>query len=295
MDFIDYYKILGVEKNASSDDIKKAYRKMARKYHPDINPNDKDAQKKFQQVNEANEVLSDELKRKQYDQSGKDWRRAEEFEKSKQTRNQHNSNSGEYTYSGGASDFSDFFESMFGRPGGATGGGREVKFRGQDFHADLNLSLLDAYLTHKQTLNVNGKEIRITIPAGIENGQIIKIAGHGGAGVNGGPNGDLYITFVIADDPKFRRLGNDLYTSHSLDLYTAMLGGEIMVETLSGTVKVKVRSETQNGEKVKLKGKGFPVYKKEGEFGDLYITYNIKLPTNLTPRQKELIIELSKL
>jgi len=294
MEFIDYYKVLEVDKSASQDAIKKAYRKLARKYHPDVNPNDKAAQKKFQQINEANEVLSDPEKRKKYDQYGKDWQHAEQFEKARQERGQSQSYTGQ-DFSGGFSgmgdDYSDFFSSMFGN---ARAGGK-AKFRGQDYNAELNLTLRDAYKTHQQTLTVNGKNIRITIPAGIENGQVIKIAGHGGPGVNGGPNGDLYITFAIENDPVYRRSGNDLYTAGDIDLYTAVLGGEATLDTLSGKVKIKVKPETQNGDKVKLKGKGFPVYKKEGEFGDLYVTYNVKLPTNLSERQKELFNELSKL
>ena len=294
MEFVDYYKILGLEKSASPKEIKAAYRKLARKYHPDLNQNDKDAKKNFQEINEANEVLSDPEKRKKYDQYGKDWKHAEEFEKQKQYQEQ-SSNSRGSRYSGEPSggDFSDFFESMFG---GASGGGRgrQVKYRGEDFNAELHLELTDALKTQKQTLTVNGAKIRITIPAGIENGQTIKIAGHGGPGMNGGPNGDLYITFTIANHSNIKRLGNDLYTIVNLDLYTAVLGGEITMDTLSGKVKLKVAPETQNGTKVKLKGKGFPVYKKEGEFGDLYVTYVVKIPTNLTEKQKALFTELSK-
>jgi len=232
MDFIDYYQVLGVNKNATEEEIKKAYRKLARKYHPDLNPNDKEANKKFQQINEANEVLSDPEKRKKYDQYGKDWKHAEEFEKAKQSRQQWaGANTGAEGFSGfsGGFDeegFSDFFQSMFG-----SGGRRrasQAKFRGEDYNAELHLSLKDAYKTHQQILKVNDKNIRIKIPAGVENGQIIKLKGHGGPGINGGPNGDLYITFVIADDPNFKRLGNDLYTTVDLDLYTAVLGGEIL-------------------------------------------------------------------
>lgn len=159
----------------------------------------------------------------------------------------------------------------------------------------MSLSLLESYKTHKQTLNVNGKAIRITIPAGIENGQTIKINGHGGSGVNGGPNGDLYITFSITDHNVYKRLGNDLYLSVELDLYLAVLGGDITIDTLNGKVKLKVKPETQSGEKIRLKGKGFPVYKNEGVFGDLYVTYTIKIPTGLTDKQKELFTELSNL
>ncbi|HXL58220.1 MAG TPA: J domain-containing protein [Chitinophagaceae bacterium] len=298
MAFIDYYEILGVNKNATEEEIKKAYRKLARKYHPDLNPNDKEANKKFQQINEANEVLSDSEKRKKYDQYGKDWQHAEEFEKARQSGHRR-STAGAEGFSGfsGAFDdegFSDFFQSMFGSSARTRSRASEVKFRGEDYNAELHLSLRDAYKTHQQTLKVNHKNIRITIPAGVENGQIIKLKGHGGPGINGGPNGDLYIAFVIADDPKFKRLGNDLYATVDLDLYTAVLGGEIMVDTMDGKVKLKVKPETQNGTVTRLKGKGFPIYKKESEFGDLYITYSIKTPTHLTEKQKELFRELQK-
>ena len=295
MAFVDYYQTLGVNKNATADEIKKAYRKLARKFHPDVNPNDTEAHKKFQQINEANEVLSDPEKRKKYDAYGENWQHAEAYENARRQQSQSQSqNWQEYTYSGGQdeSDFSDFFESLFGKKGRSR---REVKFRGQDYNAELHLSLREAYHTHKQTLTVNGKNVRITIPAGIENAQVIKLKGYGGAGVNGGPNGDLYITFVIADDAKFKRVGNDLYTTEEIDLYTAVLGGEVTIETLSGKVKLKINAGTQNGSKIRLKGKGFPVYKKEGEFGDLYITYQVKLPTHLTDEQRKLFEQLSKL
>ncbi|TZF86093.1 J domain-containing protein (plasmid) [Pedobacter sp. BS3] len=300
MDYIDYYKILGIDKNASADDIKKAYRKLARKYHPDLNPDDKEANKKFQQINEANEVLSDPEKRKKYDQYGKDWQHAEQFEQARQQQQrQHRQSSydGGYSYSGGfdEGDFSDFFASMFG--GGRTTGSsrQQARFRGQDYQAELHLALRDAYTTHKQTITVNGKNIRITVPAGIENGQKIKLSGYGGPGVNNGPAGDLYITFIIAEDSRYQRKGNDIYINEDLDLYTAVLGGEKTVETLGGMVKVPIKPETQNGTKIRLKGKGFPVYKKEGHFGDLYIRWQVKLPVNLSSEQKELFKKLSTL
>ncbi|ULC57882.1 J domain-containing protein [Flaviramulus sp. BrNp1-15] len=293
MAFIDYYKILGVSKNASEADIKKAYRKLARKYHPDLNPNDKVAEKKFKEINEANEVLSNSENRKKYDQYGEHWQHAEEYEKAKQQRQYQKSYQGG---TGGYSeeDFSDFFENMFG--GRASRGGQtQVKFRGQDFNAELQLDLKDVYTTHKRTLTVNNKNIRITIPAGVENGQIIKIKGHGGKGINGGPNGDLYIQFSIVNHSKFKRDKDNLYSTIDLDLYKALLGGEILVDTFNGKVKLNIKPETQNGTQVKLKSKGFPKYKKEGQFGDLYITYQIKLPTRLSEKEKELIKELQKL
>jgi curved DNA-binding protein len=295
MEYIDYYKVLGLDKNATQDDIKKAYRKLARKLHPDLNPNDKEAHKKFQQINEANEVLSDPVKRKKYDQYGKDWQHAEQFEQARQS--QQRSRGFEHETFGadfGEGDFSDFFTSLFGNMSGEYRQ-RQTKFRGEDYHADLQLNLTDAYKTHQQTLTVNGKNIRITIPAGIGNGQKIKIKGHGGPGINGGPDGDLYITFHIVNNTPFKRDSSDLHMTVNLDLYTAVLGGEITIDTLDGKVKLKVKPETQNGTRVRLKGKGFPVYKKEGEFGDLIITFLIKIPVNLTEKQKELFEQLSKL
>ena len=291
MKFLDYYKILGIDKNASAEEIKKAYRKLARTMHPDLNPNDAGAQKKFQEINEANEVLSDPEKRKKYDQYGKDWQHAEQFEQSKQSREK-NPFSGYSSYAGGEGDydFSDFFSSMFGGGGGSR---RQTKYKGQDFNAEWKMSLEEAYTTHPQTLTVNGKNIRITIPAGVENGQVIRLKGYGAPGSHGGPSGDLYLTFNITPNPLFKRLGNDLYTTQEIDLYTALLGGEMLQNTLGSKLKLTIKPETQNGTKIRLKGKGFPVYKKEGEFGDLYITLQVKLPTNLTETQKELIRQLS--
>jgi len=303
MAFIDYYSILGVSKSASADEIKKAYRKLARKYHPDINPNDEEAKKKFQQVNEANEVLSDSEKRKKYDEYGENWKHAEEYEKAKQQQSQNGGfadfgsfggfSGGSYSFGGDDEGFSDFFESLFGRA--RSSGSRSSRgFRGQDFTSELHLNLKDVYETHKRTITINDKNLRITIPAGATNGQTIKLAGQGGAGSNGGPNGDLYITFVIAEDPKFKRVGDDLYSNADINLYTAILGGEEMIDTYTGKVKLKISAGTQNGTKVRLKGKGFPVYKQEGKFGDLIITYNISIPTDLTTEQKEQFEKLAK-
>lgn len=269
MAYIDYYKILGVDKSASQNDIKKAFRKLARKYHPDLNPNDPSAKDKFQEINEANEVLSDPEKRKKYDEYGEHWKHADEFEAQKRAQQQaggyggaggfggfggagqgFSDGNGSYWYSsdgegfsgGNASGFSDFFESMFGHRGGRGQG--SAGFRGQDFNAELHLSLRDAAQTHKQILTVNGKQVRITIPAGVADGQVIKLKGYGAEGVNGGPAGDLYITFVIAEDPVFKRLGDDLYVDVEVDLYSAVLGGEKVIDTLDGKVKLKIKPET---------------------------------------------------
>lgn len=298
MEFIDYYKILGVEKTASDEEIKKAYRKMARKLHPDLNPNDETAKKKFQQVNEANEVLSDPEQRKKYDKYGKDWMHADELERQRQNQGQYQQQyrSGDgFSFSDPDSDFSDFFSSMFGGSGGGRSRQNQVRFRGQDIKTELKLNLKEVYKTHPVTITVNGKNIRFTIPAGVQNEQTIKLKGHGGKGTNGGPDGDLYITFNIINDTMFKREGDNLYANIDLDLYTALLGGDMIVDTFDSKVKLIVKPETQNGTKVKLKGKGFPVYKKEGHFGDLYITYQIKLPVNLTEKEKQLFSELAKL
>ncbi|WP_293914455.1 MULTISPECIES: J domain-containing protein [unclassified Sphingobacterium] len=302
MAFVDYYNILGLDKSASQDDIKKAYRKLARKYHPDLNPNDETAKQKFQEINEANEVLTDPEKRKKYDQYGENWKHGEEYEKAQQ---QYRRSSGAGNpFAGGASDsnaysgnfddsqFSDFFEQMFGS---RRGGGRQSTFKGQDFNAELHLTLQQAYTTHQQTFTVNGQNIRITIHAGVEDGQKIKLKGHGSEGINGGPKGDLYITFTVDKDQRFRREGNDLYTNLDIDLYTAILGGEATLDTFGGKVKLKIKPETQNGAKMRLKGKGFPVYRKEDQFGDLYVTINVQIPTQLSEEEKALFKQLAEL
>jgi curved DNA-binding protein len=295
MEYIDYYKILGLDKSASTDEVKKAYRRLARKYHPDLNPDNKEAHKQFQEINEAHEVLSDPEKRKKYDQYGKDWQHAEQFEQQR-AGNRANTGQGFEGYQGtdeDLGDFSSFFESMFG--GGYTQSRRQSRYRGQDFQAELQLSLDEAAHTHQRTLAVNGKNVRITIPAGVENGQKIRLKGFGAPSANGGQPGDLYITFTIANHPNFKRSGHDLYTTADLDLYTAVLGGETTIETLGGKVKLKVPPETQNGSKTRIKGKGFPVYKNEGVFGDLYVTYNVLIPKNLSEREKELFRTLANL
>lgn len=293
MEFIDYYKVLGVSQSASEKEIKSAYRKLARKYHPDLNPNSADAERKFKQVNEANEVLSDPEKRKKYDQYGKDWQHAEEFEKARKSRAQQGG-FGEYTYSSGEGhDFSDFFESMFGSFSG--GRGRRARgFKGADYNAGLELDLREAYRTHKRTLNVGGRSIRITIPAGIEDAQTIKIKGYGGPGANGGPDGDLYLTFHLVNNTPFRRDGTQLYLTVPLPLTTAVLGGDITVDTFEGKVRLQVKPLTQNNTRVKLKGKGFPAYRKEGEYGDLIITYEVALPRRIDPEQKKLFEALKQ-
>lgn len=298
MEFIDYYSVLGIDRNASEEEIKKAYRKLARKHHPDLNPNDREAQKKFQQINEANEVLGDPEKRKKYDQYGKDWKHAEQFEQARQKGGYGNFGGGQEFGSGFESgeftDFSDFFTSMFGSGAGGRRQGRAA-FKGQDYQAELHLGLREAAVTHQQTLTIHDKKVRITIPAGVEDEQKIKLKGYGAPGYNSGPPGDLYITFKIAGDPHFKRLGSDLYSTAAVDLYTAVLGGETTVATLDGKVKLKIAPGTQNGTKLRVKGKGFPVYKKDGVYGDLYVTLSVDIPSHLTEKEKDLFTQLASL
>ncbi|RSK43718.1 DnaJ C-terminal domain-containing protein [Hymenobacter rigui] len=305
MDYKDYYKTLGVEKTASKDQIKKAYRKLARQYHPDVNPNDAEAERKFKEINEANEVLSDDEKRQKYDQLGADWQR---YQQAGGGRGGQQAGGGfdwsQYAQGGGfgggtddpfgGADFSDFFSSMFGGMGGGGGGGSRPR-AGQDYQAELELTLEDAYHGGPRTLTVNGKNLRITIQPGVEDGQVIRLRDQGGPGRNGGPSGSLYITLRIRPDARFSRTGNDLTMDVPVNLYTALLGGEQTVETLSGPVKINIKPETQNGTRLRLRGKGFPVYRQAGQFGDLYLRLSLTLPTGLTEQEKTLFRQLADL
>ena len=290
MAFVDYYKILGISKTATGKNIKTAYRKLARKFHPDLNPDNKESERKFKEINEANEVLSDPESRKKYDTYGKEWKQGEAHEKA---RKQQQQQSGQQDFSN--EEYSDFFGSMFGGGRSSYSKSRSPKFKGQDYHTELQLNLKDVYTTQQQVLTINGKKIRLKIPAGVENGQVIKIKEKGAAGINGGPNGDLYIKFNINNHSRFKREGNNLYLNIDLELYTSILGGEITIATFNGKVKLQIKPETKNETKVKLKEKGFPLYKKEDKFGDLYITYHIKMPTNLNEKEIELFKELQKI
>lgn len=309
MDYKDYYKILELDKSATKDQIRKQYRKLARKYHPDVNPNNPEAERKFKEVNEANEVLSDEEKRKKYDQLGADWQRYQQaggagrgsggFDWS-----QYGGQPGAGGYGGfsggenpfGDADFSDFFSSIFGGMGG--GGGRSGGTRagaGQDYQAELELTLEEAYRGGPRTLTVNGKNLRITIQPGVEDGQTIRLRDQGGPGRHGGPNGSLYITLRIKPDPRYTRTGHDLTMEVPVSIYKALLGGEQVVDTLSGPVKINIKPETQNGTRLRLRGKGFPVYRHAGQFGDLYLRLTLTLPKHLTDKEKELFHQLAEL
>ena len=302
MDYKDYYKILGVDKTATTDQIKKAYRKLARQHHPDVNPNDPEAERKFKEVNEANEVLSDPDKRQKYDQMGADWQRYQQAGAG----GRGGFDWGQYQQQGGGrgfggadfgegGDFSDFFSSIFGNMGGAGGRSSTRASAGQDYQAELELTLEDAYQGGPRTLTVNGKKLRLTIQPGVEDGQTIRLRDQGAPGRNGGPSGSLFITLRVLPDARYVRTGPDLTQEVKVPLYRALLGGEQVVETLSGTVKINIKPETQNGTRLRLRGKGFPVYKQAGQFGNLYLHLTVQLPQHLTDQEKELLRQLAAL
>lgn len=300
MAFIDYYKVLGVERTATQQDIRKAYRKMAKRYHPDINKDDPTAKERFQEINEANEVLGDPEKRKKYDEYGENWRHAEEFEAQRRQYSNSANGRGGYDFggfggfgdfsgsAGNSSGFSDFFEQLFGS--GLRGAKNN---RGDDISATLTLSLREAAVTHQQTFTVGGEKIRITVPAGITDGQRIKLKGRGAASPDGTVRGDLYITFRIEPDSTFTLHGNDLYATVTVSLYTMLLGGEAVVPTLTGNAKVNIKAGTQPDSKLRLRGKGFPVYRQNGKYGDLIITVKVTLP-QLNEKQKSIVTELRR-
>ena len=320
MDYKDYYQTLGVAKTATTDEIKKAYRKLARKHHPDVNPNDATAEQKFKEVNEANEVLSDPEKRQKYDQFGADYERYQQsgagsgrggqpgggFDWGQYTQGGGNpfgggsSSRGGNPFGGGGdeeTDFSDFFSSMFGGMGGAAGGGGRGSrpAAGADYQAELELSLDEAYHGGPRTITVQGKNLRLTIQPGVADGQTIRLRNQGGPGRNGGPAGSLLITFRLLPDARYVRTGDDLTQDVPVPLYRALLGGEQTVETLGGPVKIKLKPETANGSRLRLRGKGFPVYRQEGQFGDLYLRLNVQLPTQLSEQERELLQQLAEL
>ncbi|RYU81045.1 DnaJ C-terminal domain-containing protein [Hymenobacter persicinus] len=304
MDYKDYYKILGVDKNATTDQIKKAYRKLARQHHPDVNPNDPKAEQKFKEVNEANEVLSDEDKRRKYDQLGADYQR---YQQGGGGRGQGGFDWSQYAGQGqggfgggggdpfGGADFSDFFSSIFGGMGGGQRAGGQRPGAGQDYQAELELTLEDAYRGGPRTLTVNGKSLRINIKPGVEDGQTIRLRDQGGPGRNGGPAGSLYITLRLQPDARYTRTGNDLTMDVPVSIYKAVLGGEQVVDTLSGPVKIKIKPDTANGTRLRLRGKGFPRYQHPDQVGDLYLRLNLTLPQHLTDQEKELFQQLAAL
>lgn len=304
MEYKDYYKILGVEKTAGKEELKRRYRKLARQYHPDVNTTDKDAGKKFGEISEAYEVLSDDGKRKKYDALGSDWEkfrnsgREDDFDwspyASRGGGQEGNSARGwEDLFEGGASA-SDFFRSIFGRGFGGREGAPHA-FRGPDLSAELAISLEEAYEGGTRILTVGERQVRLKLKPGIWDRQTIKIAGQGAPGVQGGESGDLYITFLIQPHPQYVLDGADLHRDIPVDIYSALLGATMEIGTVSGKFKIKISPETKNGTVLKLKGKGFPVYDKPGIHGDLYLKVALQLPEKPTPREKAVFRELAAL
>jgi curved DNA-binding protein len=304
MDFKDYYSILGVDKKASQEEIKKAYRKLALKYHPDKNPGDKSSEERFHEIAEAHEVLGDPQKRKKYDELGSNWNKYEDgyYERSQSRGTQ----GGRRYYQGNPEDlfgdgngFSDFFESFFGSMGESTrrGGsqreyGSAFEMPGADLTGNIPISLQEAYEGTERIIDLGGEKIKVKIKPGAYEGLKLKIKGKGAKGRNGRP-GDLYLTVNVLPDKLYKRNGDDLFIDQPLDVFTALLGGKEEIDTLSGKLKIKITPCTQNGKRVRLKGKGMPVYNKSGQFGDLYVKLNVRIPERLTPSQRKALESIS--
>ena len=298
MDYKDYYKVLGVEKNATQAEIKKAYRALAFKFHPDKNPDNKQAEEKFKAANEANEVLSDPDKRKKYDELGVNWAKNERYRNDgRGTRNDgfnREYGSAANSYQGfdesSQGDFSDFFEQFFSGGSGFNDNSRNRKgangFRGENFETEMEISFEEAYKGTSRIIQLENEKLRVTTKPGSFDGQLLNIKGKGGKGSTVDLNGDLLVKIKIKANSQFIRKGNDIYMSQGVDLFTAVLGGEVVTNTISGSVKVKVISGTQNGKSIRLKGKGMPVYGKQNECGDLYIQLQVILPEKLTEQQR---------
>ena len=306
MIYKDYYKDLGVGKTAAPGEIKTAYRTLAKKYHPDKTKGDKAAEEKFKEINEANEVLSDPEKRKKYDQFGADWKHYQEagaqpggFDWSKYASGrggqQHRTTTNEYNTMFTDEGVNDFFEMLFGQRSGQRRGRQSVTIKGEDLETETTLSLEEAYHGTTRLIRLNEQTIKVTIKPGVADRQMLRIPGKGGAGLNGGPNGNLYLTVKIAPHPEFQRKGNDLYCDLPVELYTAVLGGKAQVKTLKGTVKVDIPQETPNGTALRLRGLGMPIYGQKNEFGNLFVKIVIQMPSHLSEQEIDLFRKLAAL
>ena len=297
MEYKDYYKILGVSKTASVDEIKKAFRKLAVKYHPDKNPGDKAAEEKFKEASEANEVLSDPEKRKKYDEVGANWKQYEQMHRQQQ---QGRGRRPVYE-TGDSGDFSDFFESIFGGGfGDIFGSGNTTRrgaaaSKGQDLEGAISITLNEAYQGTTRRVIVGGKTLELKIHPGVKDGEVLRLKGKGGPARGTGAAGDLLITTTITKHPQFERKGDDLHTDIQVELYTALLGGKTTVETLKGKIQLDIKPETANGSVLRLKGMGMPTGKGTEAKGDLYATVTIVLPKNLSQKEQQLFAQLAEL
>ncbi len=317
MDYKDYYKILGVSKSASQDEIKKAFRKLAVKYHPDKNAGDKTAEAKFKEINEANEVLCDAGKRKRYDELGSNWNNYQQspgqshggFDWGKYQQQYGGSQGGQtYTtdfgdfsssFGSGSGGFSDFFEAFFGGSGFSGGkqksSGRRQALRGENMQAELQVSLDDAYNGAEKVFEINHQTIKLKLKKGVKDGQILKLAGKGYPGHNNGQNGDLLLTIKVAKHPLYNRIDDDLYMDLPVDIFTAVLGGKLDVNTLKGKIKITIPPETSNGKTLRLGGLGMPKYGKESQHGDMFVKIDIETLKNLTADEKKLFEKLAEM
>ncbi len=306
MIYKDYYKVLGVEKTTTPAEIKKAYRKLANKYHPDKAKGDKAAEEKFKDINEANEVLSDPVKRKKYDQFGADWKHYEEagaqpggFDWSKYASGRggqtHWTSTQESDTAFSDVGIDDLYEMLFGQRSGQRRGRRSVVIKGEDLGTETTLSLEEAYHGTTRLIRLNDQKIKVTIKPGVADQQILRIAGKGEGGLSGGPDGDLYLTVKIAPHPRFHRKGNDLHCDLPVELYTAVLGGKVQIKTLKGEVTVNIPKGTPNGKELRLRGLGMPVYARKNEFGNLLVKVDISLPEHLSEGEIDLFRKLAAL
>jgi curved DNA-binding protein len=306
MDYKDYYQILGVPRDASEKDIKSAFRKLARQYHPDVNPGDKAAEEKFKSINEAYEVLSDAEKRKKYDAFGADWERYQQaggqpggFDFSQWRAQPGDGAQWEVRYGnpedfadlfGQGEPYSDFFSTLFGRGARARTSGPR---RGQDFEHPVRISFDEAFHGTRRIFQIDERRLEATLPAGVRTGSRVRLSGQGGPGAGGGPGGDLYLVIEVEPDTRFERRGDDLYSDVSVDFYRAVLGGEVRVPTPDGAVALRVPPRTQSGQTFRLRGKGMPVLGGAGR-GDLYARIRIGLPEDLTDEELEGLRELAR-
>lgn len=304
MDYRDYYQILGVARGATQNEIKKAYRKLARQYHPDNNPSDKKAEAKFKEINEANEVLSDPDKRKKYDQLGSQFQQYQRtggdprgFDWSQWASSQGQSARGQADLNDlfGSGDFSDFFTSIFGGAGAASRSRRRGPARGRDIEQPIEIGLQDAYHGATLSLQKDGQKLEVKIPPGVGTGSKIRMSGQGAPGQSGGTPGDLYLYVNVLPDPTFERDNNNLRTTLTIDLYTAILGGEIGVPTISGSVQLKIPAGTQPGQTFRLRGQGMPHLHDDKTRGDLLVKINVNLPAQLSDSERKLFEQLQQL